>query len=62
MSYRVDFFADVNKDGKYDPPTNPADVKGTIQDHSWRRTITGATAGVTESFKHDSNWTNIAPF
>jgi hypothetical protein len=49
-SYWVDFFADHNKNNKYDaPPT----------DHAWRLGIDGASADVTLAFKHNTNFTDI---
>jgi hypothetical protein len=57
-TYRVDFFADTDGDGIYDEPTSSTD----FPNHSWRRTVTGKSAGVTESFPHDADWTDISPF
>jgi hypothetical protein len=64
VTYRVDFFCDhtpaSGTGGAYVPPTpgNPP----TFNDHSWRRMVVGKSAGVVESFPHDSNWTDISPF
>jgi hypothetical protein len=55
--YRVDFFADTDGDGLYKKPSPP-----NFPEHSWRRVVTGKTSGVTETFAHDSNWTDISPF
>jgi hypothetical protein len=48
--YRVDFYADLNRDGSYDaPPT----------DHAWRRTGTGTASGLAVDFTHDTQFTDI---
>ncbi|MEO6419439.1 MAG: hypothetical protein ABIP39_08545 [Polyangiaceae bacterium] len=63
-TYRVDFFCDhtpaSGTGGAYVPPT--AGTPPTFNDHSWRRMVVGTSAGVVESFAHDSNWTDISPF
>ena len=49
-SYDVDFFADLNKNGKYDAP--PAD-------HAWRIPINNVTGDTTLSFAHNTSFTDI---
>ena len=46
--YQIDFFADFNDNGRYDPP--PAD-------HAWRLLVSGDVGTVT--FTHNTNFTNI---
>ena len=49
-SYFMDFFADVNANGKYDaPPT----------DHAWRLNLNNALGNDTLSFSHNANFTDI---
>ena len=49
-SYFVDFFADVNANGKYDaPPT----------DHVWRLNLNNALGNDTITFSHNTNFTDI---
>lgn len=49
-SYFVDFFADVNSNGKYDaPPT----------DHAWRLNLNNAVGNDTLSFSHNASFTDI---
>jgi hypothetical protein len=49
--YRVDFFADYNMDGDYDPPS---------ADHAWRRMGTsGNNNGLTITFVHDTTFTDV---
>lgn len=47
--YQIDFFADLNKNGKYDAP--PAD-------HAWRLTGTGGANGLTVEFTHNTSFTD----
>ncbi|MDA0748931.1 MAG: hypothetical protein O2954_20625, partial [bacterium] len=49
-SYDVDFYADLNKNGKYDAP--PAD-------HAWRMPANNVQADVTLNFAHNTNFTDI---
>jgi len=49
-TYYIDWYADLNGNGRYDdPPT----------DHAWRRTIIASMAPYTLSFVHDTVWTDI---
>jgi hypothetical protein len=50
-NYQVDFFADFNGNGRYDPP--PAD-------HAWRLSGVGSPAGLTVTFAHNTTFTNVA--
>jgi hypothetical protein len=50
-SYRFDFYADLNKNGKYDAP--PAD-------HAWRLEADNAAGNVVLAFSHNTNFTDIA--
>ena len=58
QSYNVDFYADLNGNGMYDPPPT---------DHAWRRTVEGGS-DQTIQFTHvleftDINWPNLeTPF
>ena len=50
-SYRVDFFADHNRNGSYNaPPT----------DHAWRLDLPTVTGDATLNFAHNTNFTDIA--
>ena len=49
-SYRVDYYADFNKNGQYDAP--PAD-------HAWREMFTNTTGNVDLQFTHNTNFTDI---
>lgn len=49
-SYLVDFWADLNKNGKYDDP--PAD-------HAWRVTVDSVRGDTTIPFVHNTDFTNI---
>jgi Secretion system C-terminal sorting domain len=49
-SYFVDFFADHNSNGRYDPPPT---------DHAWRMELNNALGNDTLSFTHNTNFTNI---
>jgi plastocyanin len=49
-SYNVDFYADLNKNGKYDAP--PAD-------HAWRLPLTSVTGDATLDFAHNTNFTDV---
>lgn len=67
-SYRVDFYADLNRDGKYTPPVgNPPTA---WPDHQWRITSTtnfaqgaaglaNVSGNVNITMAHNANWTNI---
>jgi len=48
--YRVDFYADMNMNGQYDPPPT---------DHAWRITFTDNTGDVVQDFTHNTNFTDI---
>jgi hypothetical protein len=49
-SYFVDFFADVNANGKYDaPPT----------DHAWRLSLNNALGNDTIAYSHNASFTDI---
>jgi hypothetical protein len=58
-TYDVDFWVDVDGNGTLDhsPSGTPAGV-----DHSWRKTGTGTAAGLSMTFAHDTNWTDITPW
>ncbi len=49
-SYYVDFYADLNQDGRYDSP--PAD-------HAWRLQATNVAGDDTLNFSHNTNFTDI---
>jgi hypothetical protein len=49
-SYMVDFWADLNKNGKYDDP--PAD-------HAWRITVDSVKGDTTIPFVHNTDFTNL---
>ena len=50
-SYRIDFYADHNGNGRYDaPPT----------DHAWQLTIDEASGNVALDFHHNTDFTDIA--
>jgi hypothetical protein len=49
--YRVDFFADLNGDGAYDPPPT---------DHAWRVFQSSTDAGLAVSFAHGTEFTDIS--
>jgi hypothetical protein len=49
-SYRIDFYADLNKNGMYDaPPT----------DHAWRLALNNVVADTTITFMHNTTFTDI---
>ena len=50
MSYNVDFFADHNKNGKYDAPN---------ADHAWRMELNDVMGDTTLMFQHNTNFTDI---
>jgi hypothetical protein len=50
-SYRFDFYADFNKNGKYDAPP---------VDHAWRLEADNAAGNVVLAFSHNTNFTDIA--
>jgi hypothetical protein len=50
VDYRVDFYADFNGNGVYDPP--PAD-------HAWRTTFTDTSGDVSMNYTHNVNFTDI---
>jgi len=58
-TYQIDFWADVDGNGTLDhtPNGTPAGV-----DHSWRKTGIGTATGLSVSFVHDTNWTDITPW
>jgi hypothetical protein len=49
-SYLIDFFADLNKNGKYDKPP---------VDHAWRIPLLKLTGDTTITFVHNTNFTDI---
>lgn len=53
LLYRIDFFADFNQNGFYDPPS-------TAGDHSWRHEQTASTAGIDTDFVHNISFVNVA--
>jgi hypothetical protein len=50
QSYNIDFFADLNKNGKYDKPP---------VDHSWRIPLSKAMSDTTITFVHNTNFIDI---
>jgi hypothetical protein len=50
VGYRIDFWADANNNGQYDSP--PAD-------HAWRVAATGTTTGLSASFTHNTDFTDV---
>ena len=50
MSYNIDFFADHNKNGVYDPPPT---------DHAWRIALDNVMGDTTILFTHNTNFTDI---
>jgi len=49
-SYNIDFWADLNKNGEYDPPP---------VDHAWRITLKDVAADTTVAFAHNTNFTDV---
>jgi len=49
--YRIDFYADHNANGRYDPPPI---------DHAWRLAIDDASSNVSLNFSHNTDFTDIA--
>lgn len=49
-SYRVDFYADLNRNGRYD---------GTPTDHAWRQMVTSTAGDVTLNFSHNTGFTDV---
>ncbi|HJZ40574.1 MAG TPA: T9SS type A sorting domain-containing protein [Bacteroidales bacterium] len=49
-SYVIDFFADYNLNGKYDPPAD---------DHAWRITLENVKGDTTVPFIHNTSFTDI---
>ena len=52
LLYRIDFYADFNQNGVYDPP-------GATGDHSWRNEQTGSTTGINADFVHNTAFMNV---
>jgi len=50
--YNIDFYADANGNGHYDPPA-------LASDHAWRVTATGTATGLTVPFAHNTNFTDV---
>jgi hypothetical protein len=50
-SYNLDFYADLNMNGRYDPP-------GT--DHAWRITLNSVLGDTTVKFTHNTDFTDIS--
>ena len=48
--YQIDHYADFNKNGTYDAPST---------DHAWRQTETGDANGLTASFTHNTDFTDV---
>jgi hypothetical protein len=48
--YQVDFHADLDNDGNYDPPPT---------DHAWRETGTADASGLTINFAHNTTFTDV---
>lgn len=57
--YRIDYFADEDGNGVADrsPIGDPPGV-----DHTWRRTGTGGPMGLSLSYAHSTDFTDITPF
>jgi len=51
MSYRIDFYADLNENGSYDAPPI---------DHAWRLEVLEMSASEAISFNHNTDFTDIA--
>ncbi len=49
-NYQIDFYADFNGNGHYDPPPT---------DHAWRLTGVGAPTGLTLQFAHNTTFTDV---
>jgi len=49
-SYQIDFYADMNGNGHYDPPPT---------DHAWRVTGVGTPSGLVVSFAHNTSFTDV---
>ena len=49
-NYNIDFYADLNGNGHYDPPPT---------DHAWRVTAAGTATGLTVPFAHNTNFTDV---
>jgi len=49
-NYRVDFYADHNNNGVYDPPS---------VDHAWRLAVNDFAGDTIETFSHNTNFTDI---
>lgn len=49
-SYKIDFYADHNKNGVYDAPPS---------DHAWRITLNGVKGDTLVNFAHNTNFTDI---
>jgi len=54
VSYRADFYVDVNNDNAY----------SFTQDHSWRRAVTGpaSNGNLNDNFTFNTTYTDITPF
>lgn len=50
VGYQVDFYTDLNRNNRYDPP--PAD-------NAWRVMFTGSPTGLSITFPLDSNYTDV---
>ena len=48
--YNIDFYADHNGNGFYDPPPT---------DHAWRLSFNSSTGDVVQDFTHNTNFTDI---
>ncbi len=48
--YQIDFYADFNQNGTYDPPP---------VDHAWRETFTAGSGNQSIDFQHNTNFTNV---
>lgn len=49
-SYHIDFYIDMNVNDQYDPPP---------EDEAWSLPANGGAAGLTLTFTHNINWTDI---
>ena len=50
QGYNIDFYADHNGNGIYDPPPT---------DHAWRLSFNSSTGDVVQDFTHNTNFTDI---
>ena len=51
QNYTIDFYADLNQNGKYDPPS---------ADHAWRLNLDNVMGDTTLTFTHNTSFTDIS--